>query len=144
MHKKRRGIIDKIDDIEGTIDKTFDDLVSDNQPMWDPQLHYLEPLAYLNETKDKFIITIDLPFVRKEDIALDVTPEEFTIEAKMQKCITYDKWGTVQRKCRFQHFIRKFKIPIKVDPEKTRARFRQGFLILDLPKKIQKNKITIE
>ena len=139
---RRRRIIDEFDEIEREIDKLFEEFFY-GKPMWS-ESECLEPLAYLNETDDLIVVTVDLPFVKKEDIKLDVTPNLLKIEAKMQKHVIYDRWGTVQRRCKFKTFHKEVKLPSEVIPELTKAKFKNGYLIVTLPKKVRRHKIEIE
>ncbi len=141
--KRRRRIFDEIAEIEEEIDRIFEEALS-GHPMWNPQLSCLEPLAQVSESEDKVTVTVDLPFVKKEDVKLDVTPQELNIEAKMQRHVIYNKWGTVQRTCKFRDFTKTIKLPSEVIPELAKAKFRQGFLLIEIPKKTKKHKIEIE
>ena len=138
----RRRIEKEFEALEREIDEFIDEVFG--RPMWNPTLKCLEPLAHIRETEEKFIITADLPYVKKEDIKLDLTPTELKIEAKMQRHVIYDLWGTVQRRCAFQNFSKEIRFPSEVVPEATRARFKDGFLVIDIPKKKQRYKIGID
>ena len=142
MWRKRR-ILDEFEAIEREIDQLIGEFFR-GRPMWDPQLECLEPLAYMQDLDDRVIVTIDLPFVHKDDIKLDVTPEELKIEAKMHRHVIYDKWGTVQRRCRFKAFHKSVKLPAEVVPEMVKAKFRDGYLTVELPKKVKRFKVEVE
>jgi len=139
----RRRIARDIVAIEREIDELFDELFF-RRPMWDPTMRCLEPLAHVRESDDKFIVTVDLPYVKKEDIKLEITPEELNIEAKMQKHILYDRWGTIQRRCRFDTFHKEIRFPSEVSADGAKAKFREGFLIIEIPKRTTRYKILIE
>ncbi len=40
------------------------------EPMWDVSTHSLKPLYDIRETKNHILVTVDLPYVKKEDIEL--------------------------------------------------------------------------
>jgi HSP20 family protein len=140
---RRRRIFDEFEAIERELDQLIDEFFH-GRPMWNPQLECLEPLAYMQETDERVIVTVDLPYVRKEDIKLDVTPNELTIEAKMQKHVVYDRWGTVQRQCRFKTFHKTLRLPVEVVPELVKAKFKEGYLTIELPKKARRFKVKVE
>ncbi|MEM3078918.1 MAG: Hsp20/alpha crystallin family protein [Thermoproteota archaeon] len=140
---RRRRILDEFEAIERELDQLIDEFLY-GRPMWNPQLECLEPLAYMQETDEKIVVTIDLPFVRKEDIKLDITPNELTVEAQMQKHVAYDRWGTVQRQCRFKTFHKTLKLPVEVVPEMVKAKFKEGYLTIELPKKTRRFKVKVE
>lgn len=140
---RRRRILDEFESIEREVTQLIDEFFQ-SKPMWNPQLECLEPLAHIQDLEDKIVVTIDLPFVRKEDIKLDATPEELKVEAKMQRHVVYDKWGTVQRHCKFRTFHKNIKMPTEVVPETVKAKFRDGYLTVELPKKDKRFKIKVE
>ncbi len=143
MWWRRRRLIDEFEAIEREIDEMMDELMY-GKAMWDPQLECLEPLAYVQETDEKVVVTIDLPFVRKEDVKLDVTPNDLTIGAKIQKHVVYDRWGTVQRRCRFKTFHKTLRLPVEVVPEMAKARFKDGYLTVEMPKRARRFKVKVE
>lgn len=139
----RKKIGKDIERLEQEIDEFFDEFLIE-RPMWNPTLKCLEPLTHVHETEDKFTVTVDLPYVKKEDIKLDLTPNELKIEAQMCKDILYARWGTIQRHCVFQTFQKEIRFLIEVVPELVKARFKEGFLIIEIPKKTRRYKIPIE
>ncbi|WP_455367642.1 Hsp20/alpha crystallin family protein [[Eubacterium] cellulosolvens] len=139
----RRRVTRDIEAIEKEIDELFNELFF-GRPMWDPTMRCLEPLAHVRETDDKFIVTIDLPYVKKEDIKLEITPEDLKIEAKMQKHILYDRWGTIQRRCRFDTFHKEIHFPSEISADGAKAKFKEGFLIIEIPKRTTRYKISID
>lgn len=142
MSRKRR-FFNEFNKIEREIDQFIDE-VMDIRPMWNTQYESLEPLAFMQESNDKIIITLDLPFVDKDNIDLDVTPKELKLEAKMQRCVVYEKWGTIQRHCKFKTLYKSIKLPVEVVPEMAKAKFKGGYLTVELPKKTKRFKITVE
>ncbi|MEM2123550.1 MAG: Hsp20/alpha crystallin family protein [Candidatus Bathyarchaeia archaeon] len=140
---RRRRLIDEIEALEREIDRMFDEILY-GKPMWDPAVGCFEPLTHMDELEDKIIVTVDLPYVRKEDIILDVTPDSLRIEAKMARPIKYERWGTIQRSCIFKGFKKELRLPGEVVPGASKARFKDGYLIVELPKKAVRHKIEVE
>jgi HSP20 family protein len=140
---RRRRIIDEIEALEREIDRMFEEFLY-GKPMWDPAVGCFEPLTHMEELEDKIIVTVDLPYVRREDIILDVTPDSLRIEARMERPIRYERWGTVQRRCEFKGFKKEVKLPSEVVPEASKAKFKHGYLIVELPKKATRHKIEVE
>ncbi len=138
-----RRIREEMEDLEREIDQIFEDFIYE-KPMWDSRGECFEPLAQINYLKDMIVITIDLPYVRKENIILDVTPTVLRIEAKMDRPIMYERWGTIQRRCKFRGFKKEIKLLTEVVPEATKATFRNGYLVVELPKKVTSFKVQID
>lgn len=140
---RRRRIIDEIEALEREIDRVFEEILY-GKPMWDPTVGCFEPLTYVDELEDKIVVTVDLPYVKKEDITLDVMPDSLRIEAKMGHPVKYERWGTIQRRCEFKGFKKEIKLPSEIVPEASKAKFKNGYLVIELPKKITRHKIRIE
>jgi len=105
----------------------------------------LEPLTEIQETDSELIVRVDMPCVRsKDEIAVNVTEDTVSIEAKMEKAVQYERWGTFQRGVRFFKYSKTFTLPTKVDPERAKARFVKNVLELRLPKKGKVFKIEIQ
>ena len=139
---RRYNVIDEIEEIDGEIDELFEEIMSEH-PMWNYAVGCLEPLIRIEESDDKIIVTIDLPYVRKDDISLDVTPHTLRIEAKLNRSIRYERWGTIQRRCEFKGFKKEIKLPKEVIPESTKAKYIDSYLVVELLKKIIRYKVKI-
>ena len=125
---------------EKDLDKVFDEAY---HSMWDLKNRRLEPLAYMNETKDKVMVTVDLPLVKKKDIIVNFSENMLEIIATMQRCVTFSKWGTSQRKCEFESFYKAVELPVRINIDKAKAKFVKGILTIEIPKKTQQHKIDI-
>lgn len=103
-------------------------------PSWDIDRRCLDPLAQVRETEEKVIITVDLPFVKKEDIEVTVEENSLKIRAGTKKDIQFEKWGGVHRKISFNSFRKNVKLPAQVNPDKSKATFKNGVLEVRLEK----------
>jgi HSP20 family protein len=113
--------------------------------MWDSTRGCLEPLTEVYDNETEFIIRIDMPCVRrKSDIKVHLTEDTVSIEAQMNRVIQYERWGTFQREAKFFKYTKTFTLPAKIDPESSKARFKDGVLELRLPKKERRFTISIE
>ncbi|MEM2001161.1 MAG: Hsp20/alpha crystallin family protein [Candidatus Methanomethylicaceae archaeon] len=113
--------------------------------MWDSTRGCLEPLTEVYDNENELIIRIDMPCVRrKSDIKVHLTDDTVSIEAQMNRVIQYERWGTFQREAKFFKYTKTFTLPAKIDPESSKARFKDGILELRLPKKERRFTIPIE
>ena len=140
---RRRRITDEIRALEREIDRSLEERFHE-QPMWDISTGELEPLAHVSETQDKVTVTMDLPLVKKENIHISVTRDEIEVKAEMERCVKYDRWGTVQRECEFKSFHKLIRLPEEVLPDGAKAKFKHGVLTVELPKKAKPRAIPIE
>ncbi|MGQ9759603.1 MAG: Hsp20/alpha crystallin family protein [Candidatus Methanomethylicaceae archaeon] len=113
--------------------------------MWDSTRGCLEPLTEVYDDEKEIVVRMDMPGVRrKSDIKLNLTEDTVSIEAQMNRVIQYERWGTFQREAKFFRYTKTFSLPAKIDPESSRARFKDGILELHLPKKERPFTIKIE
>ncbi|MCP8308519.1 MAG: Hsp20/alpha crystallin family protein [archaeon] len=118
--------------IDDFFEQAFSELMS---PSWDAVGKCLVPLINIEDKEDEIVVTVDLPCVEsKEDIDLNVTEDNLEIIAKMREAIKWERWGTSQRQFEFKAFRRLVRLPEKVNPEGSRAMFRNGILKVSLPK----------
>lgn len=109
----------------------------------DDQLDYLEPIVRVLEKEDHFIVYVDLPLVKKEDVKVFVTNRGMEIEAKMFRSFTFERWGTIQKERSYNSYRRFMSLPSEIDPESVTALFKKGLLIVTLAKTIDKKRIDI-
>ena len=112
--------------------------------MWDALEGSLEPLAQVEESEKMIRATVDLPLVRKQDIKIKVTDDILDIEAKLNRCVTFHRWGTVQRRCEFRLFHKNIHLPAPVTTVGAKATFKKGLLVVDLPKTVTEHEIKVE
>jgi HSP20 family protein len=92
----------------------------------------------ISETENEIIVRADLPGFSKEEVSVSATENTLTIEAKHkeEKKERGEKYYTVERK--FGSFRRVISLPVEVEPEKAKARMKDGVLEVILPKKEKK------
>ncbi len=113
------------------------------KPSWNPETCCLEPLIETYESDKEFIINVDLPCVKKEDIEVHIENKDLEISAKCAHVIKFEKWGTIQRKTDFHSFRSRIHLPLYVDEKRAKASFKVGILQIKIPKE-EKTKIKIE
>jgi HSP20 family protein len=122
----------------------FNWLVDTTRPSFDQSTRCLEPLVHVREVGDEIVITADLPFVKKEDVQVNLTEDHVVIKASMGRSVTLRCYGTVHSKTEFQSFKKTLALPARVHPDEARAWFKRGILEVRVPKKIKKRRIEIE
>ncbi len=141
--RRRRNVFEDFEEMDRRMDEFFSRVFSP-EPMWDVQTRALKPLHDIKETKDHVIVTVDLPYVKKEDIELRVNEESIDLSAELCQPVRYDRWGTTQRDCEFKKLSTMITLPKEVVPDDVVASFREGMLKIELPKKLKKKRIQIE
>jgi len=86
------------------------------------------------EDKDKYVVSVELPGLKKEDINVTVHDGILTVsgERKSEKNV---KEGTVHRTERyFGRFSRSVSLPSAVTSDKVAAAYKDGVLTVEIPK----------
>ncbi|MCP8313191.1 MAG: Hsp20/alpha crystallin family protein [archaeon] len=118
--------------IDEFFEQAYDELM---RPSWDAIGKCLVPLINIQDKEGEIVVTVDLPCVEsREDIDLNVTEDNLEIIARMKEAIRWERWGTSQRHLEFKTFRKSIRLPEKVNPEGSRAMFRNGVLKVSLPK----------
>ena len=92
------------------------------------------PAVDIEETDDAYIIEIELPGVRREDITVEVGEGELHITGQV---VERDRTGVVrQRTRRAGHFSYRVALPAGIDPGGITARYRDGVLTVTVPRSI--------
>ncbi len=141
--RRRKSIFDEFEAMDREIDQFFGRVFS-MEPMWDVSTRSLKPLYDIRETKDHILVTVDLPYVKKEDIELRVSEESIDLSAEMSQSVRYDRWGTAQRDCEFRALSTIIPLPTEIVPDNITASFKDGILRIELAKKLKKKRIQIE
>jgi len=89
----------------------------------------------IRETDNSFLLDIDLPGYKKEDIKIDVTDGYLTINAKTSTENNEEEKGKFVRRERFMGEVcRSFYVGEDVEVENIKAAFKNGTLCLEIPK----------
>jgi HSP20 family protein len=99
------------------------------------------------EKNGAYLVTAELPGVKKEDIHVSIDGPQVTLEAEVKREKEANKDERVLHTERvFGKVSRSFTLPQEVDEAKAEAKFRDGVLELTLPKKTaaQRKQISIQ
>ncbi len=88
------------------------------------------------ETDTDYTVKAEIPGVKKEDIKVEIEGNQVSISAETQKETEEKKGETVVRSERYYgKQYRRFTLAHEVDEEKAQAKYQDGVLELNLPKK---------
>ena len=101
---------------------------------------FLSPQVDIKDNGNGYSLIAELPGIPKEDIHVTVDDSILTIEANTVKESTTEENGKVlRRERRSGKYLRTFNIGSDVDIESIKAEFKDGLLILNLPKTQEEN-----
>jgi HSP20 family protein len=96
------------------------------------------------EENDKFIITAELPGLKKEDIDISVEGNTLCICGERKQEQEETKADYYQMERAYGRFQREIALPQSVDPNKVSAEYKHGVLKITVPKTDQAKRKSIE
>jgi len=82
---------------------------------------------------DDFVAVVELPGVEKND--LEIEAKENTIRLRGKRTISYGDQASVHRRERIAGvFDRTLSVPIRIEPDRIKAEYRDGLLALFIPR----------
>jgi HSP20 family protein len=102
------------------------------------------PSVDISEDDNEFTVKAELPEVKKEDVKVTVEGDVLTIrgERKTEKEEKGKKLHRIERS--YGSFERSFTMPDGTDPEKIRSEFKDGMLIVHMPKNPEAKRKSVE
>jgi HSP20 family protein len=95
--------------------------------MWAPEIEVFE-------LGDKFVVRVDLPGLKKEDVKIEVTHGELTVEGERKTEMEEKKEeGFYRTERTYGSFYRRIGIPEHVKAEDAVAAFKNGVLEIEMP-----------
>ena len=114
----------------------------DNDMLPEVNFHasYATPKVDVKETKDKYLLEMDLPGRSEKDVNIELDGSVLTIssvkeEKKETKNENTEKNKWLIRERRTYEFARRFTLPEDVNGEQISANFKNGVLSIDIPRK---------
>ena len=94
--------------------------------MWAPNLEVFE-------RDDKFFVRVDLPGLKKDDVKIEVSHDELTIEGERKLAKEEKEEGFYRTERSYGTFYRRIAIPEHVKGEAATATFKDGVLEIEMP-----------
>ena len=86
------------------------------------------------ERKNEFLLNIDLPGCRKEDIKASVEDGYLNVSASLHKDTSNGHGRYVRRECYSGEFTRSFYLGDEINEDAIKASYRHGVLRIEIPK----------
>jgi HSP20 family protein len=125
-----------------SLDRVFDDLfertLSDPLKSWSGSKNsqqWFNPACDIEESEDHYLVCLELPGIKKEDVKVEVHNQQLTVSGHRKKERNAEgKFSTRVQEREYGEFRRVFTLPNQVNVEKIEATFQDGELLLSLPK----------
>jgi HSP20 family protein len=88
----------------------------------------------VNEEDSQYVVNVDMPGVKKEDIDISVEGNQVTVRAEVKREKSTGSGKELYSERYAGEAFRSFSLPAKIDSSKARATYDGGVLTLTLPK----------
>ena len=109
--------------------------------MWSPDVEVFE-------RDNKFIVRVDLPGLTKENVKIETSHDELTIEGERKLEEEKKGEGFYRSERTYGKFVRRIALPDNVKAEETQASFKNGVLEIAIPAiampEVQKRSVEIK
>jgi HSP20 family protein len=127
------------DEFNRLLERPFSDGSSDVFNSWAPALD-------LYEDKESLVLRAELPGMKKEDIDISLHDNTVTISGERRKEKKYETGESSREERAFGRFTRSLALPKKVEAGNVKASYKDGILMVTLPKaeEAKPRQITIQ
>jgi HSP20 family protein len=130
--------INDISSLSQRMDRMFEELMGRGLRRWaedDRVRGSWSPAVNILERKDAIVITADLPGLKAEDVDVTVDNSVLTVrgERRLEEASEGETYHRVERV--YGVFERTFTLPNSVDVNRIDAKFRNGEMVVTLPKR---------
>lgn len=122
-----KELIDVRDDFDRLVDRIF----SRDFDLWEGGR---TPSIDVYEEGDNIVVKAEIPGVKKEDISVSLTGDTLTITGKKSEEKEVKRENYYRKEIRSGAFSRSLTLPVQVDKDKVKAKYKDGVLELVLPK----------
>jgi len=98
------------------------------------------PPVNISEKSDAYLVELSVPGFKKEDFKIEAEKDILSISCEIKEEKKDETREFTRREFRYGSFSRSFTLPENVNTDGIQARYENGILMLDIPKK----KITNE
>ncbi|MGZ3691072.1 MAG: Hsp20/alpha crystallin family protein [Pseudobdellovibrio sp.] len=104
-----------------------------------------QPSCDVNETKEHYLVSFDMPGMKKEDIKIEIQGNELVISGERHREVS-EKEGesTLRHERMYGKFERSFTLPTTIATDKIEAHYEDGVLNVALPKAESSKARTIQ
>lgn len=128
----------EISQLQRNIDRMFEDMLS---PIGEREgagaLSRFTPAVDVEETDSHFVLSMDLPGVKKGDINVEVVDNQLLVSGERKEEREEKKKNRYLVERSYGTFRRAFTLPTSVDSSKVEAQFEDGVLKIAIPKSEQ-------
>ncbi|MHC2993853.1 heat-shock protein Hsp20 [Pontibacter sp. HJ8] len=97
------------------------------------------PATNIRESERDFTIEVAAPGMAKDDFNIDIDEGMLTISSQKEEDTTREEENFTRREYNYSSFSRSFRLPESVNAEEIKARYEEGVLKINVPKREEVN-----
>ena len=132
---------------EVDMDRMFEDFLGRRMLPFSPErwwpaapMKITTPAVDLYEEKDDIVVKAELPGMEKDNIEVNLSDRRLTIKGEKKQEEEVKKEGYYRSERSYGSFVRTLELPREVQTDKVKAAFKNGILMIRLPKTEEANK----
>ena len=121
--------------LQDRINRIFDESFSRTDDLDDDiSMSAWKPLVDIYETDEAIILKAELPGIKKEDVSVEVKDNVLTLKGVRTEEKEIKEKNYYRKERAFGTFSRSFNLQHRIQPDKIKARFKDGVLKIEIPK----------
>jgi len=125
----KRNMINIFDEVEYMMHQAFGNSMDSSNIR-----HTYNPLMNCSETEDDYLIMMDLPGVKKNDVEVNLRKGVLTVSGERKTSEKYDENRHIRHETTHGTFSRSFELTLDIVENKIKAKFKNGVLNITIPK----------
>lgn len=121
--------------LQHEMNRMFDDVFGSSEPGQQPPGWY--PNVDVVEEKEAFIIHVELPGVKPEDVKIRINNNTLTVTGVKRQEVKSEQQNYYRIERAYGNFQRSFTFPATVDADRISAAFKDGVLTITLAKLVK-------
>ncbi len=127
--------------LRGRLNELFNELFAQEAQQADVAVQIPYDLV---EEKDRYLLMFEIPGVKKEDVKLSVHDGQLVVSGERKEPNLGDKVFWVRKEIFRGKFKRSVELPEGADVGKISAEYRDGILLVNIPKKVEAQEKEIQ
>jgi len=121
--------------LQDRINRIFDESFSRTADVDDDiSMSAWKPSVDIYETDEAIILKAELPGIKKEDVSVEVKDDVLTLRGERVEDKEIKEGSYFRKERCFGRFSRAFNLQHRVQPDKIKAKFKDGILEIEIPK----------
>ncbi len=120
--------------VKNDIERIWNEFEDERRSLLKGPRNFKQPSIDIEDKKTELVLTADLPGIDKKDIKINIENNKIEITAEKRKEKEEKTKNFFRQERSYSGFYRSMTLPSAIDPNKTKADFKDGVLKITMPK----------